>query len=416
MFPTHDYPYTNAHEMNLDWVIAQIKKLTGEMNDFIITNQIHFEGLHDMNKEYRAFSIVDTPSHTGYISIKPVPTNITIDNEDYWRQIANYSELYADMQNRIVDLEQNVSNIKDTLSNIKDRVIILIGDSYVQGVGGDGNDIKNYLESHINCTVYPHLASGGGFFAQNAQGQTFNVALDNAINDTPINLDTVTDVVIVGGINDIGYSGSKNYIELLKSMQTKVNDNFKNAKLTICPTPYVNIAYGDNIKNEQLNAINGCIANGINCSRLATQWLQDYIGDDSYQSGDNLHPSHKGYEIIAGHVLMTMQGEDHLTRHYESYTDSTTGTTYQISTYGDDMIMVEGRITKPSGASFTMLPALPKWITWAPSQKVNVSPVSDSGTTLAPLFVSGPSNLWLSSGNLNTGTTYYFVLTLQRYR
>lgn len=117
----NQYPYTDFHELNLDWIIKKIKEVTKEMNDFKVVNRIVWGGLHDPGKEYPRFCIVDTPTHEGYISIQPVPAGVTIDNEDYWRQVANYSALYADFQNRIIRLENlscyAVDNVADMISH-----------------------------------------------------------------------------------------------------------------------------------------------------------------------------------------------------------------------------------------------------------------------------------------------------------
>ena len=57
----HRYPYTDAHELNLDWIIRMIKKLNHDMSDFEAINHIKWGGLHDTGKEYAPWTIVDTP-------------------------------------------------------------------------------------------------------------------------------------------------------------------------------------------------------------------------------------------------------------------------------------------------------------------------------------------------------------------
>lgn len=123
------YPNTNFHELNLDWIISEIKKLHTYWDEFAVINKISFDGLWTIEKAYPAWTIVDTPNHSGYISIKPVPIGVNIDNEDYWRQVANYSELYADMQNRIIQIENVVNDLsgrveeaEQTVSDLGDRV------------------------------------------------------------------------------------------------------------------------------------------------------------------------------------------------------------------------------------------------------------------------------------------------------
>lgn len=139
-FPFHEFPYGDSHELNLDWIINTIKKLTGEVETFKVVNQIHFEGEWTIEKAYQRWSMVDVNGN-GYISIKPVPIGVNIDNEDYWRLVANYSALYADFQNRVITLETEVDSIKDTF--VTPEMFGAIGD----GIADDTKAIKDAINS-----------------------------------------------------------------------------------------------------------------------------------------------------------------------------------------------------------------------------------------------------------------------------
>lgn len=104
------YPYTNSHELNLDWVIKQIIEITHEVNEFKVVNQISFKGAWDITQQYPAWAFVDNGGN-GFLSIKPVPAGVELTNEDYWRLVANYSALYADFQNRIINLEKKTNYV-----------------------------------------------------------------------------------------------------------------------------------------------------------------------------------------------------------------------------------------------------------------------------------------------------------------
>ena len=100
------YPYTDFHELNLDWIIGKIKELTNKMSEFEALNKITFSGVWDITKQYPAWTIVND-SGVGYISLKPVPAGIPLTNSDYWTIVADYSVLIAGLQNRIISLEKN---------------------------------------------------------------------------------------------------------------------------------------------------------------------------------------------------------------------------------------------------------------------------------------------------------------------
>lgn len=98
------YPYINYNDLNLDALLGEIKKVVTDMEDFKVVNSIRFYGIHDITKSYPSYSIVDKDGN-GYISKKPVPVGVDLDNEDYWVLVANYSQLFADVENRVVALE-----------------------------------------------------------------------------------------------------------------------------------------------------------------------------------------------------------------------------------------------------------------------------------------------------------------------
>ena len=127
------YPYTDFHELNLDWVIAEIRKLHTEWSDFKILNQIRFDGQWDITKQYPAWTLVND-NNMGYISKKPVPAGIDLENTEYWGLVADYSALLADMQNRIISLENRATDIEEDVEDLSikgvNRHVILIGDSY----------------------------------------------------------------------------------------------------------------------------------------------------------------------------------------------------------------------------------------------------------------------------------------------
>ena len=100
------YPYTDFHELNLDWVLNKVRELQLDFDEFKVLNSITFSGVWDITKQYVAWTIVNDGG-VGYISLKPVPVGIDINNSDYWTIVADYSVLIAGMQNRIISLEKN---------------------------------------------------------------------------------------------------------------------------------------------------------------------------------------------------------------------------------------------------------------------------------------------------------------------
>lgn len=79
----NQFPYMDAHELNLDWILKAIKLLAAEMNDFEAANSVNYLGSWDINKQYTKWSIVDTDKAV-YMAKRIIPEGIDIDNTEYW--------------------------------------------------------------------------------------------------------------------------------------------------------------------------------------------------------------------------------------------------------------------------------------------------------------------------------------------
>lgn len=102
------YPYTDFHEINLDWIIRKIKELGQAFNDFEAVNKITNAGAWDITKQYQAWTVV-SDNNIGYISLKPVPAGIDINNTEYWGVIADYNILITDLSSRIAKIEEAIT-------------------------------------------------------------------------------------------------------------------------------------------------------------------------------------------------------------------------------------------------------------------------------------------------------------------
>lgn len=105
------YPYSDFHELNLDWVISRIMEVEKEINEFTALNKIVWSGEWNIGKTYTSWSIVEVDGD-GYLATRPVPTGVDINNTDYWTPIYKYSALYSSFEDRIAELEEAVTELK----------------------------------------------------------------------------------------------------------------------------------------------------------------------------------------------------------------------------------------------------------------------------------------------------------------
>ena len=87
----NQFPYSDYHEMNLDWILKSVKKIYTNMEDFTASNEVTYKGIWSITQQYENNDIV-LDQVRGYmmISIKPVPAGIDILNEDYWIPVSPF--------------------------------------------------------------------------------------------------------------------------------------------------------------------------------------------------------------------------------------------------------------------------------------------------------------------------------------
>lgn len=230
------YPYTDMHELNLDWILAKMRELEIEFDEFKVVNNITFSGQWDITKQYPAWTIV-SDNNIGYVSLQPVPVGVPLSNGNYWVEVIDYTAQIAGLENRVIAIENDITNnIKPDILinaagiadinhkiNMDERMFLFVGDSYasqtetwvtpcVQAAG-----IVNYSNEAVTGTAF----YDGSFL--------------NQITYYTGNRDEVTDIVVGGGLNDsIFNSLGANHTALVNAIAafaTYAKANYPNAKL-----------------------------------------------------------------------------------------------------------------------------------------------------------------------------------------
>lgn len=87
----NQFPYSDFHEMNLDWILKELKNISDEMKGFVASNTVTYKGIWDITNQYENNDIVlDLVRGYMMLSIQPVPAGIDILNEDYWRPVSPF--------------------------------------------------------------------------------------------------------------------------------------------------------------------------------------------------------------------------------------------------------------------------------------------------------------------------------------
>lgn len=104
------WPYTNFHELNLDWILDTLKKQDATIADFISLNSITYADpiQWDITRQYPKNCVVVDKNGDGYLSVQPVPVGVEIGNTDYWTKIGNFSELWSTVKLAITAADEGL--------------------------------------------------------------------------------------------------------------------------------------------------------------------------------------------------------------------------------------------------------------------------------------------------------------------
>ena len=131
----NQFPYLDAHELNLDWIIKTVKALLVEMKAFKAANEVEYVGSWNITSQYTAWSIVlDTA--TGYLMIakQPVPSGIAITNTDYWMLVSPFKidiEFDRNSLNAITNkavtrkfetVDANITDLQDASTTLDNKI------------------------------------------------------------------------------------------------------------------------------------------------------------------------------------------------------------------------------------------------------------------------------------------------------
>lgn len=239
------FPYTNFHDLNLTWILNELKTLEHTINEFVSINALKYADPIQWNivTQYEKNTIVIDPlTGTAYISVQPVPSGVAITNTDYWTVVFDLGSFVVRAAKNFTDKFEDETTLTATFpSNVNDwliwgdilyRVIspIVAGDQYVDGsnivhftaedvighIQDLSTDDKNNLVAAVNELVV-NIAKIHNAFTPSNQGTNTN--FDTAYGTTAMfwwhnELYVTTAAVNVGDPIQIGVNCQVTTMEL----------------------------------------------------------------------------------------------------------------------------------------------------------------------------------------------------------
>lgn len=164
--PIHRAPYTNFHDLNLDWIMDELNEFNTKLTNFVSLATIKYANpiQWDITSQYEANTVVVDSKGNAYLSVKPVPSGVSLDRTDFWTKIGNFDELWADVKKAITPNDEGHSPTATAARAVNDLVWVngalvrvtramIAGDAYVPGsncVSSSTNEVLQYLVSTFN--------------------------------------------------------------------------------------------------------------------------------------------------------------------------------------------------------------------------------------------------------------------------
>lgn len=164
--PIHRAPYTNFHDLNLDWIMDELNEFNTKLTNFVSLATIKYANpiQWDITSQYEANTVVVDSKGNAYLSVKPVPSGVSLDRTDFWTKIGNFDELWADVKKAITPNDEGHSPTATADRAVNDLVWVngalvrvtramIAGDAYVPGsncVSSSTNEVLHYLITAFN--------------------------------------------------------------------------------------------------------------------------------------------------------------------------------------------------------------------------------------------------------------------------
>ena len=278
------FPYTNFHELNLDWILRALKELEHTIDQFVAINALKYADpiQWDITSQYEKNTIViDPQTGTAYISVQPVPTGVSLTNPDYWTVVFDLGSFVVRAAKNFANTYEAATTLTATVSTpaggwlvwgetlYKANVNITAGDSYVEGsnithitiedVIGHLEDLTTTNKSNIVAAINEVADNIGTLTDLNTTDKSNLVAAINEVNTTGGGA-----LAKIGDLNDLQTTDKSNLVAAINeeiNNRATADTDIVNIIKSITVTPEMFGAVGDGVTDDT-QAINTALANG----------------------------------------------------------------------------------------------------------------------------------------------------------
>lgn len=264
---------------------------------------------------YHFFDAVHDAAGASYVAIKPeVPAGTELTDEGYWflwadpnSQFADLSELVKTYNGRITQNTSDIGALKTStetkfteldekiqlntgdINKLKTHKILVMGDSWVDPIGGYGNVLAKELQKTTRAEVVCKGYSGAGWNKPGEVGKTFENLIDEVI--ALPDRGTYDCVIFIGGINN----GNKPETSLSRN----IDQGLSKLQKAFDKVRYVVNSNGHDV-NTYFSLWDKLMLNASSNNHVPYSFVNDYVSNTYYR--DLSHLSDVGYAYLARYL------------------------------------------------------------------------------------------------------------------
>lgn len=286
------FPYTNVHELNLDWIMEQLLTLKTTIEQFVSINALKYADPIQWNitSQYEKNTIVIDPlTGTAYISVQPVPAGVALTRTEYWTVVFDLGSFVVRAAKNFTNRWEEDTTLTATFPTLAgDWLVwgdvlyraltnITAGDTYVVGSNIEHFTIEELYNTYLN-TIADIRTMVGNLDDLNTSDKDSIVnainsvvsaleTLNNFVNpDAPLstNADTITEAInelfetsndivvvrstmsqseiadIIANHHNVYFDGGNYYVEYTANGQTAYN-TISNQKIILAKDAVINV-------------------------------------------------------------------------------------------------------------------------------------------------------------------------------